>query len=292
MHRRALAALLLLASPPAAAGWPDDVTLSSIPVHAGVPVSDTARLSADFGQLVRELGVAVASGPVFPAHTLGVAGFELSLDNTLSFIDVYSPDGEPSPWDRAHAQETPSAVMWQPGLTIRKGLPFSTELAFRVRWIGLSRQAVVSGDVRIALVEKFKPFPDVNLHLGYSGYVGNDELDLGVFHLGGTLGSTFHVGPPKGPRNIAITPYADIRLLVIRATPSVSSDVATSAGLAHYGSQARNPDPDNLPTVKAVATAQFNGGVELVGGKLLFRVTGGYALRGLATVGTSIGFVY
>ncbi|MCB9680375.1 MAG: hypothetical protein H6733_02810 [Alphaproteobacteria bacterium] len=283
----ALVALLLPAA--AHAAWPEDVTLSGMTVHDGIRVVDTEQLSEDYAQLIRELGASIATATILPPGTLGASGFEVVAESNLAVTSTSDRLG-PSPWSRAHVDEDPGAFFFAPGVTVRKGLPFSVELGMTGRWVGMSRQGVFGGFLRAALVEGWKPYPDVGVHLGYTGYVGNDELELGVFELGGSLGSQWAFGSTGGVRTTKIAPYLDITLLVISATPLLSDDDVIAIGAVTYGRRSHNPEA--LASQPAIATARFSGGLQLITGQFVLRVTGGYTLRAVGNVAVAVGFTY
>jgi hypothetical protein len=225
-----------------------------------------------------------------PAESLGATGFEVSADTSFSFTDTYGTTGSPSPWDRAHVSEEPGSFAYLPGFTIRKGLPFSLDVGMSVRWMGNSRQAVVSGFARAALVEGFKPWPDLNLHLGYAGYIGNDELKLGVFEAGLTLGTQAVVGTGQGPRTTRLSPFIDVSLMTVTATPTVDDDTITSVGAVTYGR--RGGDPELAINQRALVIPRFSGGAQILMGQLSLRLSGGYSLNATPFAAASLGFVY
>lgn len=292
MGPRSVALLLFAASSPALAAWPEDVDLRGMSTHGGQPIADPAALGDDYGALVRQLGAAVGMRSVLPAATLGARGFELTFDQTLNFTDVTYNTDAVSPWDRASSQEDASPVLFQPGISVRKGLPMSLELGFHGRWMGQTRQGVFGGFVRAGLVEGWKPAPDVNLHLGYTGYIGNDQLDLGVFDVGLTIGTGAPVGPGKGARHAKISPFADVSLLVVTATPRLTPAEQNGIGAVTYGRRAYNDTVDVPSSQRAITMPQFSGGLEIQGGSVVFRLSGGYTLKAIPSVAASLGFVY
>jgi hypothetical protein len=285
-----LLSVLTLLAADAQAAWPDDVDLLGMTEHAGQPVVDPSVITEDYAQLIRELGMAVGTRSVMAAHTLGVEGFEVTLDTTMAFISTRGDADDPSPWQRAHVAEDPSSLVWQPGISVRKGLPFSIELGMSGRWMGQTRQGVVSGFVRAALSEGYKPWPDLNVHLGYTGYIGNDQLKLGVFDIGATLGTRAAVGPIRGVRNAAISPFVDVTLMVINSTPTIDAATYADIGAITYGN--RGGDTAVTPNQKAIALPQFNGGFQFDVGRVTWRLSGGYGLRASAWAGTSLGLRY
>ncbi|HMV67845.1 MAG TPA: hypothetical protein PKA64_13430 [Myxococcota bacterium] len=279
---------LLLAS--AQASWPDDVDLAGMVDQGGVAVVDETALGAAYQTVIRQLGAAVGTRVTLPAATLGATGFELSLDTTASFLDARVDEDDPSPWQRAHVTETPSAQSIQPGIMIRKGLPMSLEVGFGGRWIGQSRQGVLTGFVRAALVEGYKPWPDINLHMGGSGYIGNDQLELGVFDVGVTIGTTAPLGPPKSVRIARLSPFVDATLMVVTASPRLDLATRDTIGAVAYGRRDTDQDPTN--NSKALSIPNFSGGLQLEAGTFMFRVSGGYSLKAVPWVGGSVGFRY
>jgi hypothetical protein len=287
---RALAILTMFWSATASAAWPEDVSVSAMTEYEGVRVVDPDLLSEAYRELIRELGVAVGTHSVLPAETLGIRNFEVVADTAVSFTSTQGLSNDPSPWQRAHPTHEPGQVFYQPGFTIRKGLGFSVEVGLGARWVGNSRQAVVHGFVRAAIAEGYKPWPDVNIHLGYSGYVGNDELQVGVFEAGLTLGTKVPFGAGQGPRTAKLSPFLDASILTITSTPKVDDATLEAVQPVTYGR--RGGDPELAPVERALVVGQFSGGFQLVAGQLVFRVSGGWATGTMPFVASSLGFVY
>lgn len=282
--------LLLALTTAAFAAWPEDVNIAGMTDQGGIPQVNTAVLAEDYKQIIKELGVAVGSRVALPANTLGARGFELSLDSTFNFHIFNGAEEGVSPWSRVHTAEDPGQFLYQPGLTVRKGLPFSIEVGMGGRWIGQSRQGVVTGFARVALVEGYHPYPDVTVHIGGSGYVGNAQLEMGVFDAGITLGTRAALGPAKGAKATALSPFVDVTLMVISSAPKIDAATRAQIGAMAYGNRDTDTDPTN--NAKAIAVPSFNGGLQFDAGALIFRVTGGYALNAAPWAGASVGFHY
>lgn len=269
----------LLIAPSALAG-PDDVTLSAMTEHRGERV--VADLSDDYKTLVRELGIAVANKPLAPAETLGAYGFDLSFANTFAFISVENDDGTPTPWQRAVEDEDPGSYLFVPQVSARKGLPMSFEVGMSAGWLGLTRQGTFGGWGRLGVVEGYKPWPDVSVHAGYSGYVGNDELELGVMDLGVTLGSTFPFGSFPGINNAQFSPYIDYTTLRISAHPLLDEETAAAVGAVPISGDGES----------AMVVPQIGGGFQVTNGTVLFRLIGTWSPNSLATATIGMGFTY
>lgn len=288
--RLAGTALIALWAPAAQAGWPDDVSIGGMTEQGGIEQLDTPDLSADYRTVVSELGFSVGTATILAPHTLGARGFEIALDSGVAFLNTRDRDLQPSPWARAVIDEDPNSVQATPGLTIRKGLPLSLEVGLTGRWVSLSRQGVFGGFVRAGLVEGWKPFPDVAVRLGYTGYIGNDELELGVFDAGVTIGSTFSAGTKGGLKSTKLTPYLDVSLLVVSATPLASDEVVSQVGATTFGGTSNNPEV--LPPEGALVLPRFSGGLELQLTRFVIRLSGGYALGATGNIAAAVGFRY
>ncbi|MCB9674210.1 MAG: hypothetical protein H6737_03785 [Alphaproteobacteria bacterium] len=274
---------LLLAT--AQAAWPEDPSLSNMVEHDGVKVVDSALLSASYEELVAELGTAVANKQILPASTTGTYGFEFAIHNTFVFTDAKERDSEISPWDRAVPSEDAEPYLFIPTFSARKGLPLSTEIGGSIGWIGLTRTGLASVYGRVAVVEGYKPIPDLTLQIGYSGYIGNDELELGVMDMGVTLGSQFAVGSSPGMNTGRFEPFANFSLLRVSAAPTVDTRVIETVGAATY----RRGKPDALPPI---AIPQVAAGFQITNGNVHFRLAGSWAWSTLPTATAGMGFTF
>ncbi len=271
----------------------DDVILTGMTEHDGRPVLDPVTLGADYEQLIRELGALVGTHAMAPPTTTGATGFEITLETTAIFHDLYGQGerafaGRPSPWARAMDDEISPILLSGTGIGIRKGLPFSVELSLKGRWISVSRQGTIGGEVRAAILEGKRGWPDVGLHLGYTGYVGNRELRMGVLDAGLSIGGTAYAGKEGTPRKARIQPWVDVSLLSVSAAPLIDGETAALIGATAYGT--RTPDPEAVPTTRPLVMPRFSAGLQLEGQVFLVRFTGGFTLPAVPHVGVSIGF--
>lgn len=273
----------------ASATWPEDVMLSGLSEHDGALQLDTAALNTAYITVIRELGSAVANKPYHPAETLGASGFEFAIDTTLGFNDNTRQNGDVAAWERVHENESPGPNLIVPAFTARKGLPFSLEVGASMGWHAMSRQGMFSGFTRFAPLEGFKPWPDISIHLGYAGYVGNNELELGVFDFGVTIGSTFAVGPSKAVRSTQVAPWIDLSGLRVTAKPIFDTETMASLGVVEY----KGSYPDDEARIQPAMTMfRMVGGIQVINGSFLFRVAGGWTVNGLPQVSVGIGFNY
>lgn len=260
----------------------EDLTISGMAEHGGQNV--TIDLQPVYLDLIGELGSVVANKPLYPAKTLGASGFDLSLSNTFAFItDDYS-DGTPGPWSRANVDEdVANGYAFVPQISVRKGLPLSLEVGATAGWIGLSHSGTFGAFARGAFVEGHKPWPDLSAHIGYAGFVGNDELELAALDMGATFGSSFAFGSFPGIHNAVWQPYLDVSIVHVRAFPSV--DAADAPFAVPLGTQ----DGDSIA---GLWQPQYAAGFQLVNGTVLFRVLGTWSPQTIASLTLGMGWTY
>ena len=276
-----------LGSTAAQAAPPEDVSLTSMTEQDGLPVFDRELLGQSFRQLVMELGTAVANQPDTPAETLGLNGFSLDVGMRFALTEARFREG-PSPWNRAHADEDNAPYLPMPTLSVRKGLPWSGEIGASVGWIGGSSTGVVGGWARVAVLEGYRPLPDVSVRLGYSGYVGNDELDLGTLDLGVTLGTTWGVGRIIGVNTGQFSPWLSFQTLRVSANPTIDEDIADEIGALRYAAGAGDGETSAPP----IAVAYFGGGFQFTSGNAHIRVSAAWAPATIPTLSTGLGFTF
>lgn len=278
-----LAAAALLPSA-AQAAWPDDVSLRAL---GGV--DGDARASRDAYEIVvRQLGVAIANPSMGAAETSGLHGFDIQLVNSVAFLDASSGRASnPAPWERVHTDGDPSGTMWLPGVGVRKGLPLGLEVGARFSYVAFSRQTVVGGYGRWGLVEGYREWPDIVVQLGYSGYVGNDELELGVMDFSGSMGYTVPFGRKAGLNEASFSPYVGGGLYVINARPTLSSEEQESLGVrAVSGFSGKDSYTDGyLP-------AAIHLGYRILSGPFQIQMSGAWAPNALPMLNSAVGFAY
>ncbi len=266
----------------ALAAYPNDVTFSTLEGS-----SDAAVAYQAYYDVVLELGAAVAHKPLAPAATGGVNGFELSMGHSVTFIDSQGDGETPSGWERLHEDGTPDLALWIPRLEARKGLPASLEVSLEVGVVALSRQSVVGGHVRWAPMEGYRPLPDLILHGGYTGYTGNDELELGVMDLGATLGYSMPFGATGNINTACFSPFVGATRLTVHASPGLSEEEMLALNLAPVSGFRTSGYYD-----ASLNFWQLHGGFHLQSGGLSFQISGAYALDVAASLNLGLGLVF
>ncbi len=205
--------VVLLAAPASAAGF-DDITLDRL------DSVEPARRQARFNHVVRELAMGATPAPNHAVAALGLYEFEAGLETRLAFIHTGPADGEAtSPWQDVVEDGDPAPVLFSPGLVLRKGLPYGIEVGGRANWLLLTRQFVISGYGRAVSFGGWSKVPDVAIQWGYTGYVGNDQLELGVFDLDVTIGYSFRLAGTATRRGVTLSPYGGYTFLLADAAP-------------------------------------------------------------------------
>ncbi len=279
----------MLLPAPARAEWPEDVDLTSMTEHDGAPVVDRELLGNSFRQLVMELGTLVSNKPITPTETLGIHGLEASLGVQFALTEAHDRLAQPSPWARAHATENNAPYLMVPTLSVRKGLPLSTEIGGHVGWIGGTSTGLFGGWARVAVLEGYKPIPDVALKIGYAGYVGNDQLDVGALDLGVTLGTTWAVGRLPGVNTGQISPWLNFTTVRVSANATLlDEELEQDIGALRFAGT--GGEGDNL--APAIAFPQFGAGVQFTSGNAHIRFAATWAVATIPTVNTGLGVTF
>jgi hypothetical protein len=283
-----LTTLSILATPPAHAGFPDDVTLSHLGTWRGDSVDNAGAQKSAYHTVVRQLAAGIANQPLSPARTLGLNGFDAQITQTWAFIsadgeDVFTPD----PWERVHQDEDPTRVMWLPGVQVRKGLPLSLEAGMRWSWIGFSRQTAVGGFGRWSVFEGWEKAPDVSFQLGYTGYIGNDELDLGVLDGTMSIGHTFAFGYLKGINQASVSPFVGCGMLKVNAMPRLEADAQQALGI---GPVTGFKSKDHFKAGFNLVTPHL--GVRIKSGDFSLATSGTITPKALPTISMAAGLSY
>lgn len=281
-----LLALLLL--PDAQAGWPEDVAPSTMDELGGVREFDRDLLRDSWTQLVKELGTMVANKPVNPTATTGIYGWEVSMYTQFVMTEGRDRGDDPSPWMRVHPEEDPQPWHVVPTLGVRKGLPLSTEVGANVGWIGRTRTGTVGGYARVAILENTQPWPDITLQAGYAGYIGNEELQLGVLDLGVSMGTTWFTGMMPGAHNAAVSPWVSFSSLRVHANPTLDDDTLDRVGAVGFR-KARSPEDDALAPL---ILPQIGGGIQIVSRNVHARIAATWAPATIPTLSTGMGVTF
>ncbi len=271
----------MLPTAPAQAAFPDDVVVARLS-----DVREATRQGKlDF--VVSELAGLVSGPPAHAVGSLGYLEFEFSFDNRVGFLHTDPLAGEDvSAWDALAEDGDATRVGYLPTVRFRKGLPWSFEVGIDFAWLAGSRQMVLGGYGRWAFLDGWTKVPDVAVSLGYTGYLGNDELDLGVFDLSVAIGYTFDVVSRPGAVRPAtkMSPFAGWQLLMTHAAPGFVDVEGIGPVSAWVDDEAPlvGVDPQRFRRHRAFV------GLEIGSGEVVFRMSGDFTFAKEAPV--SVGF--
>ena len=273
---------------PAFAEYPDDVSLSSMAEWRGTAVDNSPAVGSAYDVVIRQLGAGIMNAPLAPAETLGLNGFDLSVGSTIAFLSARGENiNQPAPSERVHQHENPTHVLWRPGVTVRKGLPLSMEVGANWSWVGFSRQTALGGFGRWSAFEGWNKAPDLTLQMGYTGYVGNDELELGALDGRLTIGHTFPIGYLIGINHADVVPFAGVGFLKINAAPRLSLEDQGALGISAVSGM---KGKDSYAEGFSLFTSHL--GVRIRSGDFHITTSGAIVAKALPTVNMSVGLTY
>lgn len=132
-----------------------------------------------FHGLVSDMGQVLAPRLANPAETLGEAGFAFNMMTSWSIIDQ----------DAAHwvalEDRAPEPAFFTGHLQVRKGLPFSFEVAGNMAYLFDSEMFTLGADIKWALHEGFQYIPDLALRGSVNTLLG--ARDLNLYTAGGDI---------------------------------------------------------------------------------------------------------
>lgn len=293
MKRAAILSTLLLATP-AWAAFPEDVTLSQLDTYGGEAYTDAAGIAEAWATVAQNLGTAIANQPQ-GATTLGLDGFEVAAGTSVSFVDGSRADGSPTAWQRARAGNQATGALFVPGVHVRKGLPFSLEVGGQLGWLGFTRQGVVGGYGRFAPLEGYRKAPELAVQVGYTGYIGNDELDLGTTDAAVILGKTWAIDSGQGVRTSTIHPFVAVGGNWIRAWPKLSEARLAELGITPLRSSKKaDTETDDGGAVSHPGMRQLvaTAGLRVVTGDVGLRVGVSVPTASVPRLESTLGFVF
>lgn len=181
----ATTAAALLCAPAALAG-PNDFDLSRLATFEPNPDPDNAgsitacdnacgRVVADdeaFQDFAADIGQIFAPRLSAPAETLGQAGFAVHLTTSFSFIDQEEPY-----WQEVVSDRDPPGSLFSAHLQLRKGLPFSFEVAGDLTYLTGSEMFALGSQLKWSVLEGYK-IPAVAVRGSVNTLLGSEQLNL------------------------------------------------------------------------------------------------------------------
>jgi hypothetical protein len=198
-----------------------------------------------FRMLSNELGVSILSTNLQPASTLGMNGFDISLEIPYVLVNSSQAIGGQTYW--VTDQPNPGYLVI-PALHFRKGLPFSFEVGGKIATIVQSNMFAATGEVKWALVEGLRYAPDFSLRFAMSRLFGQEDLGLVSSVFDACVGKEFSV------TSFTLTPYigysavaVDSSSLVLNLDPTQTTAAEVKANpLVNQGVFAEESWKNNL----------------------------------------------
>ncbi len=170
--------------------------------------SSVGDANANFRILSNQLAAAISSFNGAPPETLGHSGFNIAFEYQVAQVD-----NNRRYWPTV-GESTPYLLM--PSLHVRKGLGFSVEIGTRISYLQSTRMAAATVELKWALNEGFKYFPDLGVR-GYGTHLfGSRDFNLTTAGLDVGIGHQFGIGGM-----VTLTPYAGWNLQFNACTSAV-----------------------------------------------------------------------
>lgn len=278
-------ALSLLLSP-ARAGEPQDILLSGLDSYQGEVYGNREGIAEAWKTVAVGLGTGIANKAQGGA-TLGLDGFDLSVGATTVFVQGSRFDGAPTAWERARSGNPSAGALFIPELHLRKGLPLSLEAGVRGGFISATRQGVFGGYGRFAPIEGYRKAPELALQLGYTGYIGNDELDLGVGDASLSIGKTWAFATRQRARTRTVHPHLGVGMNWIRAVPLLDEERQEELGIASL--RAKKSAEDFDPAMRPIVV---QGGLRLVSGSVALHLCAAVPLNARPSMESRLGLIF
>jgi hypothetical protein len=263
---RLLAACLVLCCAAPAAAYTDDIALRSLGRPHSTSLGDPATLR--FRALTSEVILALIPAAMESAETTGLSGFSYAfgLRGTKIHASADFWRGQAG----SPLLEAPLAgggvpnVLWTPALTLRKGLPLSSELSFTGSYLPHSHMAMLSGGIKLALHESYIEWlPNIAVRVTGHRLLGATDFDVTGIDFAGLISYRFHIVDA-----LTLTPYfgysqlyAEVTSEELDETPFSVSDFARDQKAGPTGSLYQFPvlnwASNTMPRIAAGLNVQF-----------------------------------
>ena len=161
---------------------------------------------ANYETFLAEYAFGLVPKKLAPAETLGYSGFYMGIEGSWSV----RPTGTAAEdrWEMGTSSDEVQALMFNPAIHIRKGLPFSFEVGSTVSYLALSENVTLGGEIKWAPFEGFRSgwkaaLPDIAARGSVVRVIGEDDADMTIVGIDASISYAFGVGGM-----ITLTPYA------------------------------------------------------------------------------------
>jgi len=161
----------------------------------------------DFKDFVKEFGASLLFNPMAPAETLGMTGFDVSLEVVTTDIS----DGKRY-WEILVDDNDPFSQLPVPRLHVQKGLPFGIDVGAMYVNVPDTNIDLWGIEAKYALLEGGILTPALSIRGSYSQLSGVDDIDLNTQSLDLLISKGF----------LMLTPYAGASIIRVRGTENTS----------------------------------------------------------------------
>ncbi len=175
---------------------------------------DPSLVQDEFHQFVQEFGTALWFNPMAPAETLGVLGFDVSIEST--FTDV---SDEKSYWKKIFANQETYSYIPAPRLHVQKGLPFNIDIGAMYLAVPDSNIKLWGIEAKYSFIEGSVINPAISIRGSYSRLAGVSDLTMDTKSVDLLISKGF----------LMFTPYAGVSMVQISG--SENSDKVTLANV-------------------------------------------------------------
>ncbi len=161
-----------------------------------------------FEEFTKEFGNALLFNPMAPAESLGILGFDVSLETVVTDI---SDDQEF--WINLVSDNDPYAYLPIPRLHVQKGLPFNIDVGAMYVSVPSTNITLWGLEAKYAILEGTTLTPALSVRASYTSLSGVDDVSLDTQALDVLVSKGF----------LMFTPYAGVS--IFRVNSSEHSDI-------------------------------------------------------------------
>jgi len=188
-----------------------------------------------WGNMMSELGMAIAPPAFHPARTTGLGGFALSLQASYTHINANAVDSTGTPYWHQGTQGavdqntnkfsvvnlSPDSIVQVYTLNARKGLPYGFEITGALGYVSNTSLWVGGADIHWSLFEGFRTgilgyLPDVAIGTGVRTLEGSSKFFLTTVGIDGQISKPFTLSD-----SAVLTPYVGVQRVIIFANSTV-----------------------------------------------------------------------
>lgn len=167
-----------------------------------------ALTQADFKLLSEDFGSAMSYKSVMPAEPLGITGFDIGVEATVTDI---SKSGAALKTATGGALDVTKLII--PKLHVAKGLPFGIDVAASMTSVPSTDIKLIGAELRYAILGGGVALPAVAVRAAMSKMTGVSELDFNTKSLDVSISKGF----------LMLTPYAGVGQVWVTSTPNVGA---------------------------------------------------------------------